>query len=73
MPRKQLSKKPLVEAILELHWNILDGFAPTNVARILSVPVNALPDPKYKLHFSRTLDRLSKEYPKIEAGECFPF
>jgi hypothetical protein len=34
MPRKQLSKKPLVEAILELHWNILDGFAPTYVARI---------------------------------------
>lgn len=67
MPRKQLTKKPLVEAILELRWNILDASASTSFAKVLTVPVNSLPDPKYKLHFIRTLDRLSKEYPKIEA------
>src|ERR1700732_3804248 len=67
MPRKRLTKKPLVEAILELHWRIHSGSGGPTVASSPSIALNAIPDPRHKLHFSRILDRLAKDYPSIEA------
>jgi uncharacterized protein (TIGR04255 family) len=54
MPRKQLKNKPLVEAILELHW-ALTSPAPGHEF-----------DPHYKLLLGRLYDRLQEKYPEHE-------
>lgn len=51
---KELKNKPLVEAILEIRWNLIQ------------IPTGASIDPHYKLLLGRLYDRLHAEYPEHE-------
>ena len=51
MPSQKLSKAPLVEAILEVHWKLIEQ-AP-----------GVATDPKYKVLVGRLYDRLEEVYP----------
>ena len=50
MPSQQLSKAPLVEAILEINWKLIEQLPGVAV------------DPKYKVLVGRLYDRLEPTY-----------
>lgn len=54
MSSQKLSKAPLVEAILEMRWKLVE-----------QGPAVAI-DPKYKVLVGRLYDRLEKDYPYHE-------
>ena len=62
MPRKDLKNKPLVEAILEIKWQLVQ---PIRVAGPAPMLMPAL-DPHYRLLLGRLFDRFQKEYPVHE-------
>ncbi len=62
MPHKDLRNKPLVEAILEIKWQL------DKPGQMSGSPQMALPagDPHYRLLLGRLFDRFQKEYPVHE-------
>ncbi len=62
MPRKDLKNKPLVEAILEIRWHLVQLFKVEGQAQMM-VPAR---DPHYRLLLARLFDRFQKEYPVHE-------
>ena len=63
MPRKDLKNKPLVEAILEIRWHLVQP--PLNVQGPAQMMLPAV-DPHYRLLLGRLFDRLQKAYPVHE-------
>jgi len=59
MPHKDLKNKPLVEAILEVKWQLAQ---PIQVSALPQMAVPAV-DPHYRLLLGRLFDRFQKEYP----------
>jgi len=62
MPQQELKNKPLVEAILEVRWELAQPI------QVSGVPQVATPtaDPHYRLLLGRLFDRFQKEYPAHE-------
>ena len=63
MSRKDLKNKPLVEAILEIRWHLVQP--PVTVQGPAQMMLPAA-DPHYRLLLGRLFDRLQKEYPVHE-------
>ena len=59
MSRKDLKNKPLVEAILEIRWRLVQPIQAEGPARMVLPAV----DPHYRLLLGRLFDRFLKEYP----------
>lgn len=62
MPRIDLKKKPLVEAILEIRWDLVQTVKIEGPAPML-LPAQ---DPHYRLLLGRLFDRFQAEYPEHE-------
>ena len=62
MSRKDLKNKPLVEAILEIRWHLVQPTKAEGPAHMMLPAV----DPHYRLLLGRLFDRLQKEYPVHE-------
>lgn len=62
MSRKDLKNKPLVEAILEIRWHLVQLTSVQGPAQMI-LPAG---DPHYRLLLARLFDRLQKDYPVHE-------
>lgn len=62
MPRKDLKNKPLVEAILEVKWDLAQPVKVHGPAQMMLPAV----DPHYRLLLARLFDRFQKDYPVHE-------
>ena len=62
MPHKDLKNKPLVEAILEVKWQLAQ---PGQMSGVPQMALSAV-DPHYRLLLGRLFDRFQKEYPVHE-------
>ena len=62
MSRKDLKNKPLVEAILEIKWHLVQPIKVPGPAQML-LPAH---DPHYRLLLGRLFDRFQKDYPVHE-------
>jgi uncharacterized protein (TIGR04255 family) len=63
VPRKDLKNKPLVEAILEIRWHLIQPPVTVQGPAQMMLPAS---DPHYRLLLGRLFDRLQKEYPVHE-------
>lgn len=59
MSRKDLKNKPLVEAILEIRWQLQQPIRVPAPAQMMLPAV----DPHYRLLLGRVFDRFQREYP----------
>lgn len=62
MSRQDLKNKPLVEAIVEIKWHLVQPTVVAGPAQVL-MPAS---DPHYRLLLGRLFDRFQKEYPAHE-------
>lgn len=62
MARKDLKNKPLVEAILEIKWRLIQPMKVPGPAQMLMLAA----DPHYRLLLGRIFDRFQKDYPVYE-------
>lgn len=59
MSRKDLKNKPLVEAIMEIRWHLVQPIKVDGLAQLILPP----PDPHYRLLLGRLFDRFQTDYP----------